>query len=783
MSFGEGMSLLALLDMTPTLLCAHDDDSSGSSPGDSPAAFDALNLPGPAASTAAAETTSPLLGLPDDIFKCVLDYLDRDAAWGLKRLCRGMANSATVTQLLYRYPIQLVDVRDMKLGDWKYRRVGMARWMSFQDSITDANRKYVQKLALSHWASIDDFCWIEQNLPSLTSLDISSIKDFVWTPEETWTWKKLAKACPKLFARLEELEVANWADYTAHSRIEYSYSYNDYRFKQKFRMSRRRDGGSVANTMFPLCTKLKTLAIRERYSGFHTWNEWEVHQRVCCLVDGVQKYCPATMTNLRVHDYAPYRSLFSTDATTWSRLTNVEIGLYGWMEDRRDRDVIGPIPYRITQGHHHREEEEAFDDGTFDTCERDHMVLGNNVVQGVGASFEDLLSSLQTISAKYPNITIKPIRNLRDITLHPFHLVNVMQRRHHFGQTYNDAASADPSSKPEVQEALRWLVQKCDWRPILAWDSMMCDVFPANLEPNRTFLPKPDVLARIQTMVSTLRSLGIPVRVSVGDRINSFTSTGLDGSLYFGDYKTFVGEGDEQRELLLPTQASFSLSPIASMVDELTIQYPADVPGVSGWLRPSRRSTPAEVALMQREMAGWRRFWFRYASQFKNLKKLTTNVPNDIYEDWGKSDLAALLSDERWEMLEVEERSGEYGFLNGYFPFSCNSLRYNFGRRRTRTNFVQRVFFRQDDKPLKLALSNPELNEQEREEKAIGDEQITDKDSSGHRFWAKKEDDEDGEKGENGEKRKRGDAEGIVNGDGEHTSKKIKTDEEDRQDE
>jgi hypothetical protein len=45
----------------------------------------------------------------------------------------------------------------------------------------------------------------------------------------------------------------------------------------------------------------------------------------------------------------------------------------------------GPIPYRITQGHHHREEEEVFDDKTFTGCERDHMVLGNHVVQGVGA--------------------------------------------------------------------------------------------------------------------------------------------------------------------------------------------------------------------------------------------------------------------------------------------------------------------------------------------------------------------------------------------------------------
>jgi hypothetical protein len=450
------------------------------------------------------------------------------------------------------------------------------------------------------------------------------------------------------------------------------------------------------------------------------------------------------MTKLRVHDYAPYRSLFSTDATKWSRLTDVEIGLYSWMEDRRDRDVIGPIPYRITQGHHHRDEEEAFDDKTFDECKRDHMVLGNNVVQGVGASFEDLLQSLQTISKKYPKINIKPIHNLQNITLHPFHLVNVMQRRHHFGQNTqqnNAQTHIDPVANEEVQKALRWLSQKCNWKPILAWDSMMCDVFPANLEPTRTFLAKPEVLTRIQTMVSTLRTLNIPIRLSIGDRTNISPSSGLDGSLYFGDYKAFVGEDADKHEVLLPTQASFNLTPIASMVDELTIQYPVDVPGVSSWYRQAKRPTPAEKALMQREMIGWRRFWARYASQFTNLKKLTANVPNDIYEDWGKSELAELLGDEQWQMLEVQESNMDFGGLSCY-PFSSSSLRYSFSRKRRGTKFVQRVFFRLDEKPLALAVLNPNVTELEREEGEIKEDRIADVERGEHRFWSCKEENE-----------------------------------------
>lgn len=749
----DQMSLFPRAQMTPLSPSMQD---AGDSRECSPMALDRLNL---MKHKAAANQQNPFLNLPDDVFKCVIDYLDRDAAWSLKLLCKGMASSVTIDRLLYRYPIHLREVRDIRLGDWKYKSNGSMRWEKLQSSITHMNRNFVHKLAMSHWASIDDFRWIEANLPALSSLNISAIKDFVWTPEETWSWKMLAEGCPRLFDRLEELHVANWADYTTHARIEYSYAHNDYRFKQKFRISRRRDGGSVASVIFPLCNQLKTLAIRDCYSGFHTWNEWEVHQRVCCLIDGIQQYCPPSLTKLSVYDYAPYRSLFSTDATTWSRLKHVEINVYGWMEDRRDRDVLGPIPYRVTQGSQHREEEDAFDDKSFAKCDRDHMSLGNHVVQDVGASFEDLLQSLLTIPKRYPNITIRPSRDLDNITIHPFHLVNVMQRRHPFGhavQPGQSTGTVDPSSKPEVQEALRWLVQKCNWKPILAWDSMMCDAFPANLEVNRTFLPKHNVISRIKAMVSTFRALKIPIRISIGDRTNTCSSFGLDGVLYFGDYKTFVGEGEAKHEVLLPTQASYNLMSIASMVDELTIQYPMDVPGVSSW-RAGKRATPAEAALMKREMIGWRRFWFRYASQFKNLKKLTAHVPDEIYEDWGKSQLAKLLADERWEMLEMEEHGSQYSFFSSYFSMNSASLsrmarRFSRISPRERRKFVQRVFFRLDDKPLEVSPGNAEWNDQEADEREITDEQIEDVEMPCHRFWAKDMTEE-----EKGEKRKRAD--------------------------
>jgi hypothetical protein len=473
------------------------------------------------------------------------------------------------------------------------------------------------------------------------------------------------------------------------------------------------------------------------------WNEWEVHQRVCCLVDGIENYCPNTMTKLHIHDYAPYTSLFSTSATTWSRLTHVDIDLTGWMEDCQDRDVIGPIPYRMTQGAHHRDEEKAFEDKSFEACARNHMDIGNSVVKGAGASFEDLLQSLHTIWKRYPNIDIRPTRSLHKITLHPFHLVDFMQQRNPFiypPEENRNQVQTDPISNKVLQNAIRWLSQKYNWKPILAWDKSMREAFSANFRPSQALLHKPDVMSRFQTMVSTLRSLDIPIHVSIGDRTNTCPSFGLDGSLYFGDHKIFIGTDETRQQVLLPAQASFNLSAIAHLVDELTIQYTSLIPGVSGWLRTTKHPTPAEKQLMQREMIGWRRFWKRYACQFKQLKKLSAYVPNDIYEDWGKSELSTLLADKRWNILEVEDWNGDLEIFGSYHPFGTSS-----SSMCERTEFVQRVFFRLDDSPLcpSASISNTThdttISILEREEAEITDHAIRDLKRPEHRFWPTRE--------------------------------------------
>ena len=231
-------------------------------------------------------------------------------------------------------------------------------------------------------------------------------------------------------------------------------------------------------------------------------------------------------------------------------------------------------------------------------------------------------------------------------------------------------------------------------------------------------------------MVINLHSLSIPIHISIGDRKSTCHTASPDGSLYFGDFKDLIGDADPKQEILRPTRASFNLMHIAAMIDELTIQYPMCVPGISGIQLAAKRPTPAEIALMRREMIGWRRFWTRYASHLKNLKKVTVKVPSSIYADWAQSDFASLLSNPSWDVLDVDDHYPDTSFFGTSYP-----VRY----RRSRKRWVRKVFFRLNDDALPLLPRHPELSDAQRDVVEIPDHMIQDRTVSEHRFWPKKQ--------------------------------------------
>ena len=702
---------------------------------------------------------SRLLKLPVDIFKCVADYLDRDSGYALKRVCKGLSESKVVEGLIYKEPFRADDVGDIRRVDvsrrryvypytdneymyqWNYRQDGQERWNAFQESVTHLNRDFVQRLAMSHWASLDDFSWIEKNLLNLKCLDISAIKDFVWTPDETWTWKELIKACPNLFSRIEELEVANWADYNTHSRVEFNYAYHDYRFKTEFRMSRRRDLGSVPNTILPACTKLKTLGI-SGCSDYSPWNEWQVHRRVCSLVDGIVDNCPPSLKCLKIYSISAFLFLFLIEPTLFARMTQIELGLFTWIEDNRERDLWRNFPIRMIAGTHHRPEEASLHNCyAYENCTRNHMSLGQKAVQGGNASIECLLTALNTLVLDYPHLKVKPIGMGRDVMLHPLHLIAPHVPRPHPTLPPNPAWPVEPPNfiaKPEVASAMRWLAREWNWKPSISWDTLMCDVFPKNIEgPSLRPLPKPELMSRLKDMFVGLKELNVPIRLSIGERRLGvgYSGAGWEKSVFFPDYKCFVGEGEDRTQAMFPSQARFNLTIIAHLVDELTVHYTTDTPGAATW-RGSRNSSTRVQQLMEREQKGWTKFWARYALRFVNLKKLTVVIPNKIFEHWGESEhLTKLLEDPSWQMLEIKSghvvNDNHPCFLDGMY------MRASY-RKRSRPRFVQRVFFREAGQQLDLPDPGWDVTELA-DQTTIPDPPYPSLGARPHRFWSEME--------------------------------------------
>ncbi|KAF2816291.1 uncharacterized protein BDZ99DRAFT_433398 [Mytilinidion resinicola] len=660
--------------------------------------------------------TNPILSIPADIFRCVADYLERADALRLKLVCRGLSQSKLIDEVIFKYPIQFEDVREMRMKDWYYKSSGRERWEAFCASVNDGNRRFISKLAMGHFSTIDDFKWISDNLPNLTSLDISNIKDFVWTPAEIWTWSELLQACPTLFSRLQELEVCNWSDFSAHSRVEYNYSYSDYQFKSKFRLSRRRDMSSVPSTILPACTQLKTLGVRG-CSRHITWNEWEIHQRVCVFVDALVTHGPSTLTTLRLHDMSPFLSLLVSENAKLRKLCKIELNLCTWMQEHRDsfRSYNYPfLTHRMIPGTQHREEEGDFDTGD----------------QGVGHSLCNMFKELHTASQE-SHIKLIPTESLRDVILHPFHFVSIHR------PTHRHVEHPDYSVDEEMQSALKWMATTCGFKPIFAWDSLCCDVFPDNID-HATTKPKADIISGLKAFFETLRQLGIPVRLTIGkigDRMMSCSNSGLDSSVYFSDYKHHVGEGAGRKQVLAASQARFNLSNIAHLVDELIIQYSLDMPGVAGWGKSNRQLSKGELALVARELKGWRKFWARYALRLTALKKLTLLIPREIFEAWSLSkQLAQLLGHESWQVLELDvvsrriEPSVIDSFLLGRYLH----------KRHPRMKFLKRAFYRQNEDPLQLnaALMTEDMLNEENTFAEDGEELADLPKEEVNRFWS-----------------------------------------------
>jgi hypothetical protein len=133
----------------------------------------------------------------------------------------------------------------------------------------------------------------------------------------------------------------------------------------------------------------------------------------------------------------------------------------------------------------------------------------------------------------------------------------------------------------------------------------------------------------------------IPVHVSIGDSRRVCPASELD------------------RSVLHQRLASFNFNAIAPPIDELTIEYLNSFPRASCWSRAYEHNTLAGKDVIQAEMMDWRSFWTDQSPLLKSLKKVTADIPDDVYEDWKKSEVTVLLTDKCWDIWEIEDGNSD----------------------------------------------------------------------------------------------------------------------------
>lgn len=601
-----------------------------------------------------------LLDLSVELLQCIVDYLDRDGVCALKQTCKGLSRSQVIEEAMYRRPIRYHDLNDQRISDWGYGPDGRLRWENFKKSIHDGNRNYVKRMAMSHFSTLDDFRWVEANLPRLIGLDLSDVRDFLWSVETTivsypalWTWSDLAEACPKLFARLRYLMLFNWADYRSHMRVQYRYPIHEHAYTSLFRKCRRRgQNGNAANTILKACTGLETLAIRGTLHSCRYWSPWDVHQQVCLLTSGISNNISKDLKLLKIHQTTPYLTvLFDqlSKALPAERTLNISVGFEKWVkEDRREG---GTYQTRLMTPNF-RDENNSFDPASFDTCECNHLDTAQQLVNESCDTLGQILSHMAQVFKHKDRFNLKSYDHLRHTVINPFQFINP------FAQSRTRPENPNVLYGDTCVEVLKWMRDSLAWLPTFTWDPLMFDTFPANITSDlRISHPKNNIIEQVTEMLRGFKSLDLPIRLVMGDRTDYYIHAfGQQRHLFFGPTKTLEGEGLEKREVIKECNSRFNISYIVDIVDELVIEYSCDTPGIfDRRYERNRVLTEHEWQLMCREMAGWRKFWARYAPYLQNLKKLVVMAPKILFDDWAKSkQFQRLVNDESWNIVSDE---------------------------------------------------------------------------------------------------------------------------------
>ncbi|KAI9755667.1 MAG: hypothetical protein M1815_004771 [Lichina confinis] len=550
---------------------------------------------------------STLMSVPADIFAEIARRLPLADLRNLPSLSKVFSDNPHVFYALYREPFQADDfVEHYFIGaeaDAFHRnadgaRIRFRRFLRALAANPDRGR-YVQKIAMSHFSTVEDFAALERHCPNLRSLDLSNIAEKYYGTG--WSWHDLVIAYPLLFKRLQLLKVSG-AIYQRR-RLHKPES-------KEGRKNRTANGHDDALTfLLRASTALETLAVVGA-AGF-SWADVDCQSQLsAAIVKGAGPH----LRTIRLWDMATsIRSFqhFLKPLTALPRLRTICLNFHSTLELFTSGDTREVADYTYLKAH-----------GIADaTC-----------TLTTTKDLRQYLAELRSIvrEGRWDIRSLDPTGT---------------ECRHNPRSLYplvND---------DEGLELLRFMTSHFGWRsPILAWDFLSRS---SPLTGSARSLAAMDTHCRaaelrtIAKLMSTLRALGIPVAVELSTAhsrecvfFESAVATTEDW--YFSSVEHHSESTPPSSPSSLSTSAAPLPQPLGSLIDSLTITYPSVSPLL---IRPGQPGSGTksiwhgqllelDMSLLDEDVTRFRPFWNSFKSNFTKLSCLRICVPHYVFARW-----------------------------------------------------------------------------------------------------------------------------------------------------
>ncbi|KAF2030753.1 hypothetical protein EK21DRAFT_64688, partial [Setomelanomma holmii] len=191
------------------------------------------------------------------------------------------------------------------------------RWEASKKQVfnTPETNRWVNRIAVAHWMTIQDVTWIVENLVNLEGLDLSDIPKMNVEVSDLWpcllTAEILQRDDPvsRLLARLSWLGLPDFRDIAGGHAYE------------------------IMKQTLPMCTELHTLSIRSRYQDQSRHKYETCHDLVCKLPYAIARFAPRTVVSLELRLLYPFLDcLMHTWKVEESSIRRIGVDFGAWVQ-------------------------------------------------------------------------------------------------------------------------------------------------------------------------------------------------------------------------------------------------------------------------------------------------------------------------------------------------------------------------------------------------------------------------------------------------------------------